>query len=798
MRNSPFELFRRNQRLMMVVLTGLSMFAFIFLDTETRRSGRVSPALVVAMVALVIGGLLWMLGAPRGKGSEWGLWGALLGAVVGFIAVRHHATGNVVDTAVGGYSRSDLQEMAHRRSHANRFVISAAKGRAPHFGGTDDRSLVVRAVLLTEAHKNGIRVSDEGIVDYIQKITENKLSLPDYRKILKDLGLPEGELFNILREELEARLVGEMETPQRSRLGAMFGIPTAVQTPLAYWKEFEKLQVKETVDAVEIPVAEFVAQVPEPKDEELRQFFEAFKNRLPSPDGNPGFLRNRQVQLAYLSADFEDFEKTMPEPTDTEVAEYYTTHKERYRVRDVPDFPTDTSRMPEYMQDRGPASALEPQNVLPEKPEQPPEPALPEGGCGGDEEPAATENSNPPRKQGATATDQPKSEETKPGDETKLVLPPGPGAPGTPILNPGDASKTPEVKYQELDDNLRFRIREEILKERAVARMNDAANRGEQEMIKLADEYLNAVEEKTKVEVAAKFPKRLEQFAEENNLHYVEAKPMTQQELMGDLTIGLAASPSVDLRNRGDFVAREAFANDALYSPRRANSFRNDKCFAYWKITDTPAKAPEFLEVKDQVVEAWKYFQARPRAEKRAKELAELVKTSGKPLAEALAGQTVTGETGSAAVAVRETSKFSWLNVPRNVPFQYNQGFSPPEISRIDGVNQPGEEFMRVAFEALKPGETGVAPNQALSDYYLIHVRQRDPAPSEDGDNLAYRALQQQFLSEGRTSFLNPTYIVLAQVPQNDIENRWQQTFEKRYNIVWHEREDDRRPRAEP
>ena len=73
MRNSPFEIFRRNQRVGMVVLTGLAMFSFIFFDSVTRRSDRTPPAVIVAMVALICGGGLWMVGAPRGKGTEWGL-----------------------------------------------------------------------------------------------------------------------------------------------------------------------------------------------------------------------------------------------------------------------------------------------------------------------------------------------------------------------------------------------------------------------------------------------------------------------------------------------------------------------------------------------------------------------------------------------------------------------------------------------------------------------------------------------------------------------------------------------------
>jgi len=787
MRNSPFEIFRRNQRMAMVVLTGLAMFSFIFLDALTMRSGRTPPSLIVALVALICGGGLWMVGAPRGKGSEWGLWGAVLGAVVGFIAVRHQATGDVVQTSVASYSRTDLQNMAQRRSSANRFVSMAAKGREQLFGGTDDRSLVARALLLNEAKKYGISVSDDGVNDYIQRITQNRLPLPEFKKILRDLGLPEAELFNILREELEVRLALEMELPPRQR----FGMGT-VQTPLAYWKQFQMLNVKQSLDVVEIPVAAFVAGVPEPKDEELISFFNEFKNRLPSGDGRPGFLRDRQVQLAYLSADFETFEKLVPEPTDSEVEEYYATHKERYRIRETPEFP---GRELPVMESPEPASALEPANVS-TAPQQPPPPDLPEpGACGGEE-------SDAEQKDTAQPTESKAEDEIKipvsPSAAPKLQLSQDSGLPATPGAPAAPAA--PEAKYKELDDSLKLEIRETILRERAFTKMGEATDRGLQEMTKLADEYLSAFEEQARAEKVASFAKRLQAFASENSLQYVETKPMTQQELMSNLDdpIGLATEPSADFRTRGESVAREAFANDSIYYPRRANSIFGDKTYAYWKIADIPAKVPDFPDVKTQVAEAWKFFQARPRAQKRAEELAELVKSSGKPVAEALSGQTITGKDDSPAVTVKETPRFSWLSVPRNVPFQFNPTFSMPQISIVDGVRQPGEDFMQTVFDTMKVGDTGVAPNAPRSEFYVVHVRQRDTEKSPDGDNLALRSLQQQFLLEGRTGFFNQAYMVLAQAPQAEIESHWRENFEKRYQIVWHEQEGDQPPRREP
>ena len=85
---SPFNIFRRNQRIMMVMLTGLSMFAFLFLDVSTMKSGGVSKSLTVALFAGICGLGLWYVGSRRGQGGEWALWGAVLGGVAAFLFVR--------------------------------------------------------------------------------------------------------------------------------------------------------------------------------------------------------------------------------------------------------------------------------------------------------------------------------------------------------------------------------------------------------------------------------------------------------------------------------------------------------------------------------------------------------------------------------------------------------------------------------------------------------------------------------------------------------------------------------------
>jgi len=801
MRNSPFAIFRRNQRQLMVVVTGLAMFAFIFLDDSILRGGQLPRMLGVVFVALVCAGGLWVIGAPRGKGNEWALYGALLGAVVAFFGLRAQTSGGVVvETSIGSFTREEFREIAQRRAVANRFVMSAAPGQSQGFGNLDDQSLLQRTILLHEARTRGISVSDEGVLDFIKKITDDRLALDNYQEILRDLGMPEAELFNILREELAAQLALQMDLPpaQQSGMGTL-------ETPLTFWKEFQMLQVRQSLEAAAVPIGPFVATVPEPKDTELAIWFESYKSKLPSADGQPGFLQDRQVNLAYVEADFEAFEKNVPEPTDSEIAEYYETNKEAlYQVQDLPDLPSLTPFLDE------PASALQPANVQPAAPSPPaptlpPAPDKPENGAAARTVPdvpiklvsfqteADPKLAEPEKPAVEKSADEPKSEPPAPTSKRDLQL--LPTLSGMPSLPPSPGAKAAEEpKYKELDDNLKSEIRDRMLRVRAFEAMGNATDRALDEMTRLADKFLAAIEPAEQKKVADEITESIKRYAAANHLDYKETGPMTQNELFSSTseTIGAAQEPSANPFQRGSSVAEEAFDGDVTYYPKRADSVLRDKRYAYWKIADVPARVPEFKDVRDKVAEAWKLDQARPRAEKRAKELAELIEKSDKPVAETLSGQTVTGATDSDAVTVRDTPRFSWLNMPRNLPFQFNPMFSPPpELSPVDGIEGAGQDFMKKVFEDLGPGDVGVAPNQSRSVFYVVKVKQRDATPTQGEENLGLKALQQQFLVTGRTGFAQGPYMYLNRDRLISLLNDWRTTYERGYDVRWNNAERD-------
>lgn len=840
--SSPLEAFRKHQRVMMAALTALSMIAFIFLDNIGQGS-QIPPGMTVLLLALICGAGLWFVGASRGKGSEWASAGAIIGAIVGFISFYTSGPPAVATTTVRSFTRSDISSLQSKRNVANNFVFGAIRKAKIEtrqnvgFGSAEPEAMVDHALRVHEAHQQGIHLSDSAVTEFINDLTGKKLNKADYKAVLREIGISEGDLYNVLREELEARLVTGLNAPPYGGGGRL----PVTQTPEQFWQYFRRLHVKETISAVSLPVAAFVGQVPEPKDTQLASFFEQHKNSLPAP-GRPGFLIPERVRLAYLVADFEKFEGKATEPTDAEIAEYYEKNRERYRVRAIPE--SGKGVMPE-----GPADAGQPANdgrppapALPEDAAAPkqgepsaPAPVKPEGeaageakpkSCGEDEvgetataadaiqvaqaeeKPAAA--TSPAQPEPAKAAESPAADKPaadKPAAEapaadqpakTGLELPALPPLPGV-----AGGAKPAEPQYRTLDDDLRSEIRDQILRERTFQLMGDAIDVGFKTMENLSGGFLGKDDAELKDAYIAAAD-ALKMVAKEQNLEYVETQLLTEEQLSDGKTepIGVAldgAQPSNPFAQASS-VASEVFGTPQVYFARRAESV-GERRYAYWKIADEEPRVPEFKDegVRDAVVAAWKLDQARPLAEKRARELAELARKNGGELDAALAGQTVTGAADGNAVTVLNPPRFSWMSQPQNVPQQSFLPTQPPTISSVLGIDSPGPAFMRTVFEELGPGEAGVAVNATGTEYYVVRVKDRDGSGATPDAAIAAQSLLQQFANEGRTGAdgrsaplfgfaqfgLPSPYIMVSFEAQQAIEDARRKHFQEKYGVVF-------------
>ena len=847
--NNFSESVRRNQKQWMVVITILAVFSFVF-DDLIRGAGTKMPSGNIIFIAVFCAAGMSIIGYRRGKTTEFGLAGLVVGGLVAFIGMRSGGPPVVVRTNAGNYTRSDLNLLRSRRQRADQFLMAVMKKidkaqPAPRFGAVDDGSMVSFALLQKEAHRMGVSVTDESVNQFLSRITQNKLTAKDYNATLLEVGMSEGELFNIVRGELEVQLVAQLiSTPADAHptmsqfTRGVYSGRIARQTPEQLWQSFRKLHVRQALTTVAVPVTDFVKLVPEPTESELRAFFDKHKHGFGNEQGTPGFLEPPKTRLAYLAvSNLEAYEKQVPEITDQDVVDYYVTNKEFYRVLDLPE---PSLKLPDLMQDptsndSAPADATRTENTdnekaaapstdavpetktdgdkpaVPEKPATPVKPEAPaakEGAAKGespcDDEPAADKlaadkKDVPPEAEAAKSVEPPAKDEDKsppapalPSDDTPAdaTAPHSGTGARTPALN-SLPLPPPVARYQELDENLKETIRQTIMLNKALLKMGETADRALEMMMELSLRYM-ALAPKERDKAAGTYAGELKAYAEQHGLEYKETRELSRFELMTTLDepIGNATDPVTGAKfNRTPIsVAEEVFEMEPsgrgyrlpVFSPRRADT--RGARYSYWKVLEVPAKVPDLKDavVRKKVLDAYNFEKARPLAEKRARELADLMKEGKADIAAALSGQTINGTTDSPATTIRETPKFTWLRLPQSLP-QF--GLQRPVESTIEGIGQPGFSFMKTVFDELGNGDTGVTVNSSRTSYFAVRVHDRDGSEAEGEGIATLHALQTQFSREQFTGFLPTPYEFIGAEIQQIVDNRWRADFSKRYGI---------------
>lgn len=302
---SPFTIFRKHQKAAMAALTLMAMFAFVFLDQMTRNSG------------------------PRqASGGE--------------IAV---------ETNFGKLTQAEVRNLVYRRQRANSFVQAALFEAHPEYRnypqqflqqivgnrmfnlGREDmnKDVVFGHLLRKEARRIGVVVDSTQIDEFIDTLTERKLSSTRFAEIVRELKTSPKELYSMLADELQAKLAIELSAPRDP------------EAPERLWKFYQQLNVRERVEAAAIPVKDFVSSVPEPSEQVVKDYFEQNKSRfdeIEKGELKPGFKQPRKIKLQYLKVRFEDAEAVVMKKkpvSDKDVEAFYAENKEKlYRFNPIP------------------------------------------------------------------------------------------------------------------------------------------------------------------------------------------------------------------------------------------------------------------------------------------------------------------------------------------------------------------------------------------------------------------------------------------------------------------------------
>lgn len=242
-------------------------------------------------------------------------------------------------------------------------------------------------------------------------------------------------------------------------------------------------------------------------------------------------------------------------------------------------------------------------------------------------------------------------------------------------------------------------------------------------------------------------------------------------------------------------LTQQLFMSEDTFGASQAEDVTTGDHYYFWKIEHKPAHVPEFTEpgIKAKVLEEWKLEQARPLAKKRADELVSILSKSTKSAAETLGKSTITGQPNASQITVLNIPSFTWMSTPSAQSGTQSRQFNQVQPTTIPQLPKASDEFMKLVYYELKPGEWGEAPAFDNSAYYVVKLDSRRMPKMEE---LMETPL---FASPDLLSFTGPTpYDQLSTVESSDYYRRLMKQLQANYDVVWVKSEESAEPTQQP
>ena len=760
MARGPFSLFRKHQKLLLVVFGVLIIFVF---------------TLGSAPIAMNFLGV----GAPqqaedpavmRWKG------GVLRERDLAMMRYRHRFVIQFLQVAL----QTAIQEGA--RPSAPGITVNPRTGMImdPGLPRNDTNQSLARTMLLAKkAQQLGFEMTDESIYGFLDNLTDNTLTNSQFQDILVSAlrgQISDYQLFEWLRIELLSQQLLIMAT-------SSFGSTT----PGENWDYFNRLRHMIAAEIMPLAVDDYVDQVDEPTAAEVSAFFEKYRDDFPETDSpDPGFKRRRRISIEYLQADYEQFlQREMENVTDEQVQEYYVENKDQeFTLPELTDDPeadprTATPKPPvppstlessggapgnDEQQESDPSNSepeatggLDPRAAVPNPPIPPdntesndnqPQPPAPLALAQAEDDPGDA-GSSTPAEAVVESADEPSSEsvsvEVDLSADASLPLEED---------QPAETEGGPATRYRPLEevaDLIRRRIAMPIASETITENLAIARNRMQKYFT--AHRMWLAVSDSDK---SAQSPPKLDlqQLADELDMTAGSTELLDELEMSRQYDVG--QSEYLDSNGYMPFSSLAYDRNVLEFSPRETFHFTSQNRYVFWKIASDEAHVPELDDVREKVVQAWKRRKAVDLAIADGESIVKLLGESGESL---LDSQSVFQDK-----EVIVTDEFTWLaggDIPN----------SPLVVGEVDGVEQASDEFMRKVF-ALPVGQTGVAVNRPRTVVYVVHVAR---------ETLDENLRREEFLKGGSTE--NIQRVALRE--QRRLILEWIDELEKEMEVHW-------------
>jgi len=221
--------------------------------------------------------------------------------------------------------QSALNEMAQERTNANLFVsaIQPYYGQTP-FGGIKTRDMVDAVILQHEADKLGIPAGPDMGREYLKNVTRGQMDRDLFEAVLRR--------FNnrVSGEQVLADIANQVRL---ANVVALFGGP--IVTPYDVYRAYRDQNERVSAKLVDVPVEKSLGQVADPTPDDLRSYYEKYKDVLPDPASRtPGFKIPRQVQMEILSIDGNALARGIKDKlSESELRTAYENRKSEFEVR---------------------------------------------------------------------------------------------------------------------------------------------------------------------------------------------------------------------------------------------------------------------------------------------------------------------------------------------------------------------------------------------------------------------------------------------------------------------------------
>lgn len=787
---SPFAVFRRNQRVLLATLGVLAIIAFVFLDPRliSMFTGKTNNPVIVKTA-----------------------YGDLHRAELSYLRTNRRIVEFFLRQLVNESLRKKTDDPSAALLAQFRFnqVRDYVLWRS---NSGEEQAAVETYVLAKKAEEMGVVVTDQQVNDVIVLAMGDALSSAEVRQIIAQSAGPSDtisptRMFDLIRTELMASAV-------------IKSFDTGLQTapPAQRWEYYQRVHREATAEIAELSVVDFTASVPEPSDAQVREYYEKYKNRLPSAGSpEPGFKQPARAAFEYFKVEFAPFFAAAKEQvTDDQIAEYYEQNKRTEFVAEpkTEDGKGEQQPTEEEQPAEQPAASDEPgaTDAAPadNSPEAAPADAAPDADQPPttDEAPPAAPASNQPagsveHRPGANAPirfssflqDSPATDPAQHADDADGDAPDATGsdaaapadaagdraaknketpapadepaadaAPDQPAVDklPSEKFAGKEVQFKPLDD-VREEIRDRLAKVAAKKRRDEALEALRVELKAYATAWSRHQAQ------PAKMPKpdelNLKALAEKHSVSAYQTQLVSAQDV--DRQEGIYRSYTTRATSPVNFqqVPFTEVAFDSKLGLYRAEETTDvapedaapdeKHMYLFWKTAQQAEKVPSLEASRGDVVKEWKLVQARNIARKQAEAYAQSARKADRSLAESLKDE---------VVPVSKIGPFTWLT-------SGSAGGGALHLSEVKGVDMAGEEFMKTLF-GLPAGGVGVAMNQPQKKVYVIRVLEYTPSDV---------VLREQF-SLTRNMM---DYYPLLQRDMAHYYQTWLANVEKEASVVW-------------